>query len=124
MVRRQSACSVVNIATAEISASDCGSSAAVGAAKAGRLDARAIDGVLTATGQRSGHTRRAAAIPLSEREVEVLRLVARQNTNKQIAQVLDIAPKTVERHVTNIYNKIGVTTRAGAALYATDAGLL
>ena len=60
---------------------------------------------------------------LSEREIEVLQLVARQQSNKQIARTLGISPKTVERHVTHIYDKIGATTRAGAALYAVEKGL-
>jgi HD-GYP domain-containing protein (c-di-GMP phosphodiesterase class II) len=92
-------------------------------AKAGRLDPRSVDAVLAASGA-PPLRRRAANIALSEREIEVLRLVARQMTTKEIARALDISPKTVERHITHIYDKIGVTTRAGAALYATDAGLM
>ena len=93
-------------------------------ARTGLFDRKAVDAVLTAAGQKSPAARRAASVGLSEREIEVLRLVARQQTNKEIAGVLGIAPKTVERHVTHIYDKIGVTTRAGAALFATDQGLL
>ena len=87
-----------------------------------RVDTLVVDKTGTLT---EGATRLVCVFALPPHsEVEVLRLVARQSTNKQIARSLDISPKTVERHVTNIYNKIGVTTRAGAALYATDAGLL
>lgn len=93
-------------------------------AKSGRLDERAVDAVLTAAGQKSAQSRRAASIALSEREIEVVRLVARQQSNKEIARSLGISPKTVERHVTHVYDKLGVTTRAGAALYATENGLL
>jgi HD-GYP domain-containing protein (c-di-GMP phosphodiesterase class II) len=93
-------------------------------AKAGALDARAVDAVLTAAGQKPLQSRRAAAIALSEREIEVLRLVAGQQSNKGIARKLGISPKTVERHVTHIYDKLGVTTRAGIALYATENGLI
>ena len=92
-------------------------------AKAGRLDQRAVDAVLSAAGT-TPLRRRAANIGLSEREIEVLRLVAAQLSSKEIARRLDISPKTVERHITHIYDKIGVTTRAGAALYATDTGLI
>ena len=53
----------------------------------------------------------------------MLRLVALQHSNKTIARELGISPKTVERHVTHIYDKIGATTRAGAALYALEKGL-
>ena len=92
-------------------------------AKAGRLDQRSVDAVLSAAGA-TPLRRRAANIGLSEREIEVLRLVAGQLSTKEIARALDISPKTVERHITHIYDKVGVTTRAGAALYATDAGLI
>lgn len=92
--------------------------------RAGLLDAKSVDAVLTAAGQRPRHSRRAAAIALSDREVEVLRLVAGQRSSKDIARALAIAPKTVERHITHIYDKLGVTTRAGAALYASDNGLI
>ncbi|HSL26472.1 MAG TPA: response regulator transcription factor, partial [Acidimicrobiia bacterium] len=57
---------------------------------------------------------------LTDREVEVLRLVATGHTNRQVAESLFISPKTVGRHVENIYAKIGVSTRAGAALYAME----
>lgn len=92
-------------------------------AKGGKLDQRSVDAVLAAAGA-APLRRRAAGIALSEREIEVLRLLAGQQSTKQIARALDISPKTVERHITHIYGKIGVTTRAGAALYATDQGLL
>lgn len=61
---------------------------------------------------------------LTDREVEVLRLVARGNSNKQIAAVLGISPKTVQHHVAHVYAKIEVASRAGAALFATEHGLL
>jgi HD-GYP domain-containing protein (c-di-GMP phosphodiesterase class II) len=93
-----------------------------GQARSGQLDKRAVDAVLSAAGAMPTR-RRAANISLSEREIEVLRLVALQHTNKQIARTLGISPKTVERHVTHIYDKIGATTRAGAALYALEKGL-
>lgn len=93
-------------------------------ARAGLFDRNAVDAVLTAQGQKGARTRRAAAIALSEREIEVLRLLARQQTNVAIAAALRLSPKTVERHVTHIYGKLGVATRSGAAIYALENGLL
>jgi HD-GYP domain-containing protein (c-di-GMP phosphodiesterase class II) len=90
----------------------------------GLLDRNAVDAVITSVGQRGAWTRRAASIELTEREIEVLRLVAREQTNPLIARVLGISPKTVERHVTHIYQKAGVSSRAGAAIYALENGLM
>lgn len=89
----------------------------------GRLDPRAVDAVLSATGETSKQ-RRSGGVVLSEREIEVLRLLARQNSNKQIGRDLGISPKTVEHHVSHIFDKTGCTTRTGAALYATHNALL
>ena len=61
---------------------------------------------------------------LSAREVEVLRLVARGLTNAQVAQELYISPRTVNAHVGSIYHKIGYSTRAEAARFATEHDLL
>lgn len=61
---------------------------------------------------------------LSERETEVLRLLARGLANKEIAQQLVIAEKTVKTHVSNILGKLGVQSRTQAALYAGRIGLL
>jgi DNA-binding NarL/FixJ family response regulator len=92
--------------------------------KGGHQDRRAVDAFLTVTGQKGARARRATSIALSEREIEVLRLVSREHTNAAIAEALGISPKTVERHVTHIYDKLGVATRAGLALYALEHGLL
>lgn len=94
-------------------------------ARAGRLDSDAVQAVLEATGHstaRGAPTIRPAG--LSEREIEVLRLIARGHSNREVAARLYIAPKTVGHHVEHIYAKIGVTTRPAAALYATEHGLL
>ena len=99
-------------------------SALSGQAKEGLFDRNCVDAVLTAVGQKGAHSRRSASIALSEREIEVLRLVSRELTNPAIAEALGISPKTVERHVTHIYDKIGVSSRAGAALYALESGLI
>jgi DNA-binding CsgD family transcriptional regulator len=55
---------------------------------------------------------------LSRREVEVLRLAARGLTTRQIADRLYISTKTADHHIQHIYDKIGVSTRAAAALWA------
>lgn len=61
--------------------------------------------------------------PLSAREVEVVRLVARGLTNKQIAQELIIAEKTARNHVSHILEKLGVNRRSQAAAWAIEKGL-
>ena len=61
---------------------------------------------------------------LTAREVEVLTLLARGHSNREIAQALVVMPKTVMNHVEHIYTKIGVSSRAAATLYATRHGLM
>jgi len=61
---------------------------------------------------------------LSDREVEVLRLLCRGGTKKEVASLLNISPSTVDHHVRHIYDKIGVATRAGATLFAVEWDLL
>jgi NarL family two-component system response regulator LiaR len=61
---------------------------------------------------------------LTERETEVLRLLARGLSNKQIAQALVIGEKTVKTHVSNILSKLNVSSRTQAALYAARIGLV
>ena len=63
------------------------------------------------------------ADPLSERETEVLRWVARGASNKEVAVHLRIAEGTVKNHMTSILEKLGVTDRTGAALRARDLGI-
>lgn len=60
---------------------------------------------------------------LSRREVEVLRLVAAGHSNREIAETLVLSVHTVERHVANIYRKVGARGRAQAVLYAIGRGL-
>ena len=61
---------------------------------------------------------------LTDREVEVLRLIARGRSNREVAERLFISPKTVGRHVENVYAKIGVSSRAAAAVFAMEHRLL
>jgi DNA-binding NarL/FixJ family response regulator len=62
--------------------------------------------------------------PLSGREVEVLRLVATGMTNRAIASELFLSEKTVARHLSNIFAKLDVTSRAAATAYAFQQGLV
>jgi DNA-binding CsgD family transcriptional regulator len=90
----------------------------------GRLDGDVVGAVLEAAGHRTAPRRREVVAGLSEREVEVLRLIARGFTMKQMAVELAISIKTVDRHIQNIYTKIGVSTRAGATLFAMENSLV
>ncbi|HWJ81824.1 MAG TPA: HD domain-containing phosphohydrolase [Nocardioides sp.] len=89
----------------------------------GRLDGDAVRAVLAAAGHRVG--RRTTEVGgLTARECEVLRLLARGRSNREIAEELVITPKTVGTHVEHIYAKIGVSTRGAAALYAMRTGVI
>jgi HD-GYP domain-containing protein (c-di-GMP phosphodiesterase class II)/predicted DNA-binding protein (UPF0251 family) len=92
-------------------------------AHAGRLDADAAGAVIDAAGLRRG-VRRSRPADLTDRQVEVLRLVARGLSNAEIADRLVLSRRTVEHHVQDAYIKIGVATRAGAAMFAMQHGLL
>jgi HD-GYP domain-containing protein (c-di-GMP phosphodiesterase class II) len=89
----------------------------------GRLARVEVDAVLDAAGQASRPPRVVRPAGLTEREVDVLRLIARGHANKEVAATLGLSPKTV-RHLEHIYAKAGVTTRAGATLFAMEHGLL
>lgn len=92
-------------------------------AAAGRLESECVTAVLAAAGQESSSPR-AWPADLTDREVEVIRLLASGSTNRQIAATLVISPRTAEHHVQHIYAKIGGSTRASAALFAMERGLL
>jgi DNA-binding NarL/FixJ family response regulator len=62
--------------------------------------------------------------PLTERELEILKLVAEAHTNEQIAELLTISPRTVERHRENIMGKLGMRDRVQLARYAIRRGLV
>jgi HD-GYP domain-containing protein (c-di-GMP phosphodiesterase class II) len=89
----------------------------------GRFDAECARAVLEAAG-RSTRVRAAWPAGLSDREVEVLRLLTRGLSNRAIAGQLVISPRTAEHHVQHIYGKIRASTRAGAAMFAMEHGLL
>jgi len=91
--------------------------------KAGRLDRDAVEAVLAAAGHRVP-SRRAGPAGLTARELEVLALLARGQSNKEIASRLFISPKTVGSHVEHIYRKIDCSTRAEASLFVMQHGLL
>jgi DNA-binding NarL/FixJ family response regulator len=90
---------------------------------AGRLDADAVDAVLRAAGHRVNRRREWPA-GLTAREVEVLRLLARGLSNKEIAEQLVISPKTAGSHIEHIYTKTGVGNRARASLFAMKHGVM
>lgn len=93
-------------------------------AAGGRFGRTEVDSVLAAAGQPGHEVRICHPAGLTDREITVLRLIARGRANKQVAAALGISPKTVGRHVEHIYAKTGVTTRAGAALFAMENELL
>lgn len=96
---------------------------AIAEATAGRLERTAVNAVL----QAAGHGDRARAAPpcqLTEREVEILALLARGLVDKEIAALLGISHRTVHHHNQSIFGKIGVTTRGAAALFAIENNLI
>jgi len=90
-------------------------------AKRGELCPEAVGAVLGA----AGHAVKSAKRPhgLTDREIEVLRLLVRGLTNKEIASELDISTKTAGHHVQHLLEKLGVTTRAAATMIAMQAGI-
>ena len=96
----------------------------VAEARAGRLDPDCVRAVIEAAGQAPAPVRTVWPSGLSDREVEVLRLLARGLSNKEIGQTLVISRRTAEHHVQHVYAKIGHSTRAAAALFAMEHDLL
>jgi HD-GYP domain-containing protein (c-di-GMP phosphodiesterase class II) len=92
-------------------------------ARAGRLDADAVTAVLAVAGH-DAVAERTVPAGLTDREVEVVRLVARGCSNRQVAEQLVISRRTAEHHVQHIYTKVGVSNRASLALFAIEHGLL
>ena len=91
-------------------------------AAAGRLDPEAAAAVIQAAGIKA--PRKAWPADLTDREVEVLRLTARGLSNKEIAAQLVVSARTVGHHLAHIYDKTGRRTRAGAAIFAMEHGLV
>ena len=92
-------------------------------ATAGRLAGDVVEAVLSAAGHPTLR-RRDRPANLTDREVAVLRLVARGLSSRQIADRLVISPKTARNHIEHIYAKIGASSRASASLFAMRNGLL
>jgi ATP/maltotriose-dependent transcriptional regulator MalT len=110
---------------------------ALGRAGAAEREARAARACLSQAGAPAGHARARAALktlgiseageppcPLSERQVQVLRLVAEGLGDKDIADRLVLSEHTVHRHVANIYLRLGCSSRAAAVAHASRLGLL
>jgi DNA-binding CsgD family transcriptional regulator len=74
-------------------------------------DVARVEALVRGAAQKDSH-------PLTRRELQVLRLVAAGKTNKAIAEELNLSEKTVDRHASNIFNKLGVPSRAAATAYA------
>ena len=91
-------------------------------AKDGRLDPDCVGSVLTAAGHRPG----VIATPggLTARERQTLALLAKGLVVKQVARTLGVTPKTADHYVQRVYAKIGVSTRAAAAVYAMQNGIV
>ena len=96
-----------------------------GEVRAGRLDADAAEDVLGAAGHPRASLRdRARPAGLTARELEILLLVARGASSRDVARQLVIADKTARNHIEHIYTKLAVSTRAEASLYAMRHGLV
>ena len=90
----------------------------------GRLDADAVDAVLAAAGHGVRERPRELPAGLTERELEVLLVLVRGQSNQEIADGLGISPKTVGHHVQHVYEKAGVRSRAAATLWAFENDLV
>jgi DNA-binding NarL/FixJ family response regulator len=86
------------------------------------LDTSLAGGVLGGLMTRAPHPGSPSGVVLSDREEEVLRLIARGHTNREIAAQLDLSVKTVETHKARAMEKLGVGSRAGIVAYAIQAG--
>jgi len=92
--------------------------------RAGRLDGDAVRAVLSEAGHHVPPVRRERPAGLTDREVEVLRLLSRGLSNRDMAEQLYLSRDTVKHHIQHIYDKVGVSTRAGATLFAMENALL
>lgn len=103
-------------------ATDAAASTLTAEAAAGHLDPGAVAAVLEAAGRRAPRMQRPGG--LTEREAEVVGLLARGLQTKQIARALGISAKTADTHIQNAYAKIGVSTRAAATVFAMANGIV
>jgi HD-GYP domain-containing protein (c-di-GMP phosphodiesterase class II)/DNA-binding CsgD family transcriptional regulator len=92
-------------------------------ARACRLDGEAVEAVLVGAGHRV-RAKLDRPAGLTAREVDVLRLLARGLSSKEIAAELVISPKTARNHIEHIYTKTGASSRVAASLFAIRNGLL
>jgi ATP/maltotriose-dependent transcriptional regulator MalT len=72
-------------------------------------------------GRASRHAEPPAVVPLSVREREVVTLIAQGFSNREIAEALVLSVRTVERHIENVYNRLGISGRAGRAIVTAYA---
>ncbi|MFL6015629.1 MAG: LuxR C-terminal-related transcriptional regulator, partial [Gaiellaceae bacterium] len=89
-----------------------------------RLDSDAVAAVLESAGHSVEPRRRELPSGLTERELQVLLVLARGKSNQQIASDLRISAKTVDNHVQHVYEKAGVRSRAAATLWAFEHDLV
>lgn len=97
---------------------------AIGSFLAAREIFERLGAALDTRAARDLYTPQALPAGLTEREVEVLRLVAAGSSNKDVAAALFLSEKTVSRHLSNIFTKIGVSSRSAATAYAFEHGLV
>ena len=90
----------------------------------GRFRAAEVDAVLAAASDKSGRVHVMHPAGLTDREVDVLRVLAQGLRNRDIARTLHISPKTVGHHIENLYAKAGVSSRAAAVVFAMEHDLL
>jgi HD-GYP domain-containing protein (c-di-GMP phosphodiesterase class II) len=92
-------------------------------ARAGRFDAQVVEAVVGATSGAVPRGSRASS-DLTERELEVVRLLPRGGTNKEMARALGISENTLRHHLESVYAKLDVMTRTAALMQALGRGLL
>jgi HD-GYP domain-containing protein (c-di-GMP phosphodiesterase class II) len=93
-------------------------------AREGRFDAEVVEATLASGAARQGLRYRPQAVPLSAREVDVLRSISRGASNKEAARELELSPSTVRTHVESVFRKLECSTRAAATLKASAMGFL
>lgn len=93
-------------------------------AREGKLCGRSVEALLATQGEQVARARPSLPHGLSSREVEVLRLVAKGRTDKEIARALSISHRTVQHHNRHAFAKVGVSTRGAIAMFMVEQGLL